>query len=89
MNLFNAKLSPAQVQALYTQISQGTKLRLVSMGHVDIRQDLSHSCLRGSKYALNFSGVPPAITGAALNRLNIAKLCNSNITTSQLEAILR
>jgi len=71
VNLFNAKLTPAQVQALYTQISQGTKLRLVSMGHVDI------------------SGVPPAITGAALNRLNIAKLCNSNITTSQLEAILK
>ena len=37
VNLFNAKLSPAQVQALYTQISQGTRLRLVSMGHVDIR----------------------------------------------------
>ena len=35
------------------------------------------------------SVVPPAIIGAALNRLNIAKLCNSNITTSQLEAILR
>ena len=38
---------------------------------------------------LCFSGVPPSITGAALNKLNIAKLCNSNITTSQLEAILR
>ena len=35
------------------------------------------------------SGVPPGIAGAALNRLNIAKLCNSAITTSQLEAILR
>lgn len=33
--------------------------------------------------------MPPAIAGAALNRLNIAKLCNSAITTSQLEAILR
>ena len=40
-------------------------------------------------YNVCFSGVPPAITGAALNKLNIAKLCNSNITTSQLEAILR
>ena len=37
MNLFNAKLSPGQVLALYTQMSRGTKLRLVSMGHVDIR----------------------------------------------------
>lgn len=37
MNLFNAKLSAGQVLALYTQMSRGTKLRLVSMGHVDIR----------------------------------------------------
>ena len=37
VNLFNAKLSPGQVLALYTQMSEGTNLRLVSMGHVDIR----------------------------------------------------
>ena len=43
MNLFNAKLSPGQVLALYTQMSQGTNLRLVSMGHVDIRHVVTDS----------------------------------------------
>ena len=60
MNLFNAKLSPAQVQALYTQISQGTKLRLVSMGHVDNRQDLSHSCDNGLFIRSSFQWCAPS-----------------------------
>lgn len=71
VNLFNAKLSPSQVSAIYQQMSMTTKLRLVSMGCVDI------SC------------VNPDIVAPALNKLNIARLCNTNITTQQLDAILR
>jgi len=71
VNLFNAKLSQSQVSAIYQQMSMTTKLRLVSMGCVDI------SC------------VNPDIVAPALNKLNIARLCNTNITTQQLDAILR
>ena len=89
MNLFNAKLSAGQVQALYSQMSQGTSLRLVSMGHVDIRRDTESDSRNLKIVNIMFSGVPPSTVGAALNRLNIVKLCNTDITTNQLESILR
>ena len=38
---------------------------------------------------VDISSVPPDITAHALNRLNIVRLCNTSITTRQLEAILR
>ena len=72
VNLFNAKLNGDQVRSLYTQMAApDTRLRLVSMGCVDI------------------SGVAPDITARALNRLQIARLCNTNITTNQLNETLR
>ena len=38
---------------------------------------------------VDISSVAPDITAHALNRLNIARLCNTSITTQQLEAIFR
>ena len=38
---------------------------------------------------VNISSVPPHTAARALNRLQIVKLCETNITTAQLEQILR
>ena len=38
---------------------------------------------------VNISSVPPLTAARALNRLHIVKLCETNITTAQLEQILR
>ena len=37
---------------------------------------------------VNISSVPPHTAARALNRLQIVKLCETNITTNQLEQIL-
>ena len=69
-NLHNAKLTAGQVEAMFQEMSAGTRLDMLSMGHV------------------NISSVPPATAARALNRLQIVKLCETNITTGQLEQIL-
>ena len=38
---------------------------------------------------VNISSVPPLTAARALNRLHIVKLCETNVTTAQLEQILR
>ena len=71
VNLFNAKLTSEQLQALFKQMARETKLKVLSIGCV------------------NISGVNPEDMSAGLNKVNTARLCNTAITTDQLEALFR
>ena len=71
VNLFNAKLTNKQIEALFEEMSQETKLKVLSIGCV------------------NISGVNPEVVSAGLNKVNTARLCNTAITTKQLEALLQ
>ena len=87
MNLFNAKLSPAQVSAVFHQMSINTRLRLESVTMFNYQ--IIPCYVQVSMGCVDISGVPPEVAALALNRLQITRLCNTNITTQQLEAILR
>jgi len=71
VNLFNAKLTITQINALFEHMARETKLKVLSMGCV------------------NISGVNPEVLSAGLNKVNTARLCNTAITTKQLEALFR
>ena len=71
VNLFNAKLTSMQCEALFQQMSQDTKLKILSIGCV------------------NISGINPEVLAIGLNKVRIARLCNTDITTKQLEALFR
>ena len=90
MNLFNAKLSPGQVAAVFHQMSVTTRLRLESIKFVtNLLNNVIYLHLQVSMGCVDITGVSPEVAAPALNRLHIARLCNTNITTQQLEAILR
>ena len=71
VNLFNAKLTNMQIDALFEQMARETKLKVLSMGCV------------------NISGVNPEVVSAGLNKINTARLCNTAVTTKQLDALFK